>query len=385
MANTLTNLTPDLYAALDRVSRELVGMIPAVSRDSGVERAAKDQTVRSFVAPAASAADISPGQQAPNTGDQTFANKTISISKARAVPIRWNGEEQLAMNTGPGYNLMFQDQVVQAMRVLVNEIEADLSGLHIYASNAVAPNGTYLFDAADYKDLAEVRKYLNVNGAPLMDRRLVLGNDAAYRLLGNAQNTAVDNAGEMDILKQGILARRFGLDIYESNQIVEDFAEGTGASATTDNAGYAVGATVITLDSAGTGTIVAGDAISFADDPNIYVVVSGDADVSGGGSITLAAPGLKVAMAAATKAITIVSSAQRNMAFSKDAIHLVTRIPAVPMGGDAADDSMIIQDPRSGLAFEVRAYREYRQVHYELGIAWGYSMIKPEHCVLLVD
>lgn len=237
MANTLTNLTPDLYVALDRVSRELVGMIPAVSRDSGVERAAKNQTVRSFVAPAASAADITPGQKAPNTGDQTFTDRTITISKSRACPIRWNGEEQVAMNTGPGYNLMFQDQAVQAMRTLYNEVEADLCGLHTSASNGVDPNGTNLFDGADYKDLAECRKVLNVNGAPTMDRKLVLGNDAAFRLLGNAQNTAVDNAGEMDILKQGILARRFNFDIYESNQIVETFAEGTASSATTDNAG----------------------------------------------------------------------------------------------------------------------------------------------------
>ena len=385
MANTLTNLTPDLYAALDVVSRELVGLIPAVSRDSGVERAAKDQTVRSFVAPAASAADISPGQQAPNTGDQTFTNKTISISKSRACPIRWNGEEQMAMNTGPGYQSMFQKQAAQAMRTLVNEIEADLAGLHIEASNAADPNGTTLFDAANYKDLAEVRKILNANGAPMMDRKLVLNNTAAMELLGNATNTAVQNAGEVDMLQQGILAQRFGMDLYESNQLTESFAEGTASSSTTDNAGYAIGATVITLDSAGTGTILAGDCITIAGDANIYVVASGDADVSDGGTITLAAPGLKQAIAASTAAITVVSSAARNMAFSKDAIHLVTRLPAVPMGGDSADDSMIIQDPRSGLAFEVRAYKECRQVHYEVAIAWGYSVIKPEHLVLLVD
>ena len=37
--NTLTDLIPDLYAALDIVSRELVGMIPAVTFDGGVSRA----------------------------------------------------------------------------------------------------------------------------------------------------------------------------------------------------------------------------------------------------------------------------------------------------------------------------------------------------------
>jgi hypothetical protein len=80
---------------------------------------------------------------------------------------------------------------------------------------------------------------------------------------------------------------------------------GTAAGATTDAAGYAIGVTTLTLASAGTGTILAGDAITLAGDPNIYIVAIGDTDVSNGGTIVLASPGLRTVLSAATKAITI--------------------------------------------------------------------------------
>src|SRR5574343_738739 len=99
MANTLTNLIPELHENLDVVSRELVGFIPAVTLDAQASRAAKDQTVRTFVAPAVSAGDISPGVTPPNDGDQPMGNVTLAITKVRRVPIRWNGEEELA--SGP--------------------------------------------------------------------------------------------------------------------------------------------------------------------------------------------------------------------------------------------------------------------------------------------
>ena len=73
MANTLTNLFPDLYEGLDVVSRELTGLIPSVSMDNRVERAALNQTVRVPITQSQTAADNTPAVTPPDTGDQTSA------------------------------------------------------------------------------------------------------------------------------------------------------------------------------------------------------------------------------------------------------------------------------------------------------------------------
>lgn len=383
MASTITNLIPDLYNAMDVVSREMVGFIPAVSSDMTFERAAVGQTVRSPVAPASTASDITPAVDSPDDGDQTIGNADMTITKARRVPVRWNGEQSLGLNnSGPGVVSIMQNQFAQAMRTLVNEVEADLGALHVNASRAYGTAGTTPFGTAgDFTDASNAMKILKDNGAPLMDNQLVIDTSAGANFIG--KQARVDYSGDDNIQRQGILLPLAGFDLRESAQILTP-AKGTGASATTDNAGYAVGATVLTLASAGTGTIIAGDVVTFAGDGNKYVIASGDTDVSDGGTITLAAPGLRVAMSAATKAITVVAAAARNMAFSRSAIALATRAPALPEAGDSAVDRQIITDPRSGLSFEISQYMQYRQVQYEVALAWGVKAVKPEHINLLL-
>ena len=382
--NTITNLIPDLYTALDVVSRELVGLIPSVSSDMTFERAAVGQTVRSPVAPASTASDITPAVTPPDDGEQTIGNVNMTITKARRIPVRWNGEQSLGLdNNGPGRKNLMIDQFTQAMRTLCNEVEADLAAQHIYASRAYGTAGTTPFGTAgDFTDASNVVKILKDNGAPVGGGvSLVIDTTAGAKMIG--LQSRYDIAGDTAMQRQGIILSKAGMDLRESAAIVTSVA-GTGASATTNNAGYAVGATTLTLASAGTGTILAGDVISFAGDTNKYLVVSGDADTSNGGTITIATPGLRVAMSTATKAITIVAAAARSMAFTRNAIALATRAPALPVEGDSASDREIITDPRSGLSFEVAMYKQYRQVQYEVSLAWGVKTVKPEHFALLL-
>jgi hypothetical protein len=383
VANTLTNLIPSVYSALDVVSREMVGMIPAVTRDPTTERAAVNQTVYSFVAPAATATDITPGVTPPDDGDQTIGSVSLSITKARRVPFRWNGEQTKGINNGgPGVTAIQGNQIAQAIRTLTNEMEADLCGLYNVASRAYGTATTQPF-ASDLSDIAQARKILVDNGAPISELQMVLDTGAGAKMRSLGQLTKANESADTGLLRQGLLQQLQGFDIRESAGIKRP-TSGTGASGTTNTAGYAVGATTITMASAGTGTVLAGDVITFAGDTNKYVVVTGDADISNGGTLVLAAPGLRQAIPASATAFTVVAISARNMAFARTAIVLAARLPALPDGGDVALDRTTVVDPRSGFAFELAMYAQYRQMQYEISAAWGVAMIKAEHAAILL-
>lgn len=378
MANTLTNLIPEVYSALDVVSRELVGFIPAVTRDPMTERAAVNQTVRSFVAPAVTASDVTPGVTPPDDGDETIGNVSLTITKARRVPIRWNGEQSLGVNNGgPGQRAILQAQIQQAIRTLTNEMEADLAGLHIASSRAYGTAGTTPFGTAgDYTDASNARKILVDNGAPTSDMHLVMNTAAGANLRGKQGGRGVDAEGDSRLLRQGVLLDVHGFALRESAQVITNTA-GTGASYLI-NGTLAVGATTITVDT-GSGTVLAGDIVTIAGDTNKYVV----ATALSGGSFTIGAPGLLKAPAD-NAAVTVVAAAARNMAFARSALILATRAPALPEGGDSAVDRTLITDPVSGITFELAMYAQYRQMQYELSAAWGVKCVKPEHTAILL-
>lgn len=382
MPNTLTNLIPSAYRALNVVSRELVGFIPSVQLDPSAEMLAVGQTIYIPQAPVNSAGkDITPAMAFPTAAYQTIGSKSHSLTKQRAFPFSWQNEERKALDAGPGYLSINEQQIAQAIRACVNEMEVDIA---VAAKNGASRAfGATAGTAPVLTDWAQAKKILDDNGAPSTDRTSVFDTTAGVALRSTSNLYKVNEAGDGgSLLRQGLLGNLFGFNLRESAQI-QSTTKGTAASATTDNAGYAVGATVLTLASAGTGTILAGDIITFAGDSNKYVVASGDADVSTGGTITLAEPGLRVAMSAATKAITVFGTSARNTAFSRNAILLSTRLPA-SVSGDLATDRQVITDPVSGISFELSMYPGDRMVHYEVAACWGVTVIKPEHLAIIV-
>lgn len=388
MANTLSTLIGPLYETLDTVSREFVGFIPGVTRDNGnFARAAIGQVVTSFTTPTVAASDVVPGVTAPNDGDQVFGQVNLTISKSRRVPVRWNGEETMALNnSGPGQRPILMQQMMQAFRALTNEVESDLSSVATKAaSRAAGTAGTTPFGiASDLSDFAQTAKILDVNGAPLGQRQMVLNSNSMANLRGKQSVLfRVNEAGTEELLRNGIIGRVEGFDLHYSTGI-KAVTKGSGTGYVT-TATLPVGSTAIPLGS-GTGTVNIGDVVTFAGDSNQYAVIGGGGTAAS--SITLSSPGLLLALASGS-AMTIGASYTPNVAFTSDALLLATRMPAKPVDldgtpGDMADDSIMIVDPFSGLAFEISVYKQYRQIHFEVALAWGVAAIKSEHIALLL-
>ena len=377
MANTLTDLIPHAYAALNVISRELIGFIPGAMRNGTFDRAAIGQSVIVPVVPGANVSDITASMTVPNPTDQTIDNATMKVVKSRAAEFGYTGVERMQLDSGPGFQTVQSQQILEGMRALANEIEGDLAEeAALSSSRAYGIAGTAPF-ATTIKDSAQVRKILDDNGAPMSMRQLTVDTSAGAALRSLNQLNRINEAGETTMLRQGSLGELHGSMYRESGQAYSH-TKGAGSGYLV-KATHAVGATSIELDT-GAGTVLIGDIVTFANDTNKYVVSKG---IAAPGTIEINKPGL-VKAAANNVAMTIGDSYTANVNFTSGSLMLATRLPDLPKEGDIALDRFPLMDMRSGLVFELSVYPGYRKNRYEVGLSWGVKGIKPEHSAILL-
>ena len=379
MANVLTDLAADIYRAADIVGRELVGFIPASTVNASDEQVAVGQNVRSFATPSATAVTISPSMTIPEGTDQTLTNKTLTLTNQRGVQIPYTGEDVRFLDGGAGYETVYGAQIQQAMRTLVNEMEADLAEeAYKNASRAVGTAGTTPF-GSNFNTVAEARQILADNGMPTNDGRtsLVMNTAAGTNLRNLSTLNQVNTSGDIELLRRGTMMDLMGVMLKESGQ-VQDHTKGTGTSYLVNNASAAIGDTTIPADG-GSGTVLAGDVITIAGDTNKYVVNT----ALTGGNIVIGDTGLRVAVAD-NAAITVGNNYTANIMMHQAGMELVMRAPAKPVGGDAAEDVLIIQDPTSGLVFEVAVYKGFNKAMIQVGAVWGYKAWNSDAIAILM-
>lgn len=386
MANVLTDLAADIYKAADIVGRELVGAVPSVTINGGTERAAFGDTVRShFTRKSTINTSYTPSMTIPEGDDQTVDNKTMTIDKVANVQIPWTGEDIRHVNNGAGFETIYGDQIAQAMRGITNAIETELcSVVYKGASRAYGTAGTTPF-GSNFNDVAEIRQILVDNGMPTDGQTtLVLNTAAGTKLRNLAQLQKANEAGGDTLLRQGALLDLQGIMLKESAGVASH-TKGTGASYLIDlTAGYGADDKTIHVDT-GTGTFVAGDVITVADDPAAgkYIVGTGFAG-DGDGDVVLNSGLPSDASLANNKAVTIGNSYTANFAIHRQAAELVVRPPDQPFGGDAAVDRMTVQDPFSGLVYEVAVYKGYGKTMIDVTTFYAAKVWKNDFAAVLM-
>jgi hypothetical protein len=373
--NALNNLAADIYKAADIVGRELVGFIPSATiNGDATTRAAKGDTIRShFTRTPTVNTSFAPSMTIPEGTDQTVDNKTMTIDTYASVQIPWTGEEIKHVNNGSGFETIYGDQIKQAIRALCNKIEVDLfTATYKGASRAVGSAGTTPF-GSNFDVIAEARQILVDNGAPIDNQITAVLNTAAGTKLRNlASLQQVNTSGSTDLLRQGTLLDLQGVMIKESAGVTSH-TKGAGSSYVTNGVQSKDSLSVVVKT--GSGTVLSGDVVTFAGDTvNKYVVGTG---IAAPGTLSLNESGLRVQLADAN-AMTIGNSYTPNVVFHKQAVELGIRPPAMPNGGDSAVDMMTIQDPNSGLVFEVAVYKGYMKTMIEIRCLYGVKVWKPD-------
>ncbi len=113
-----------------------------------------------------------------------------------------------------------------------------------------------------------------------------------------AGNNYVTNASDVGLVAGDLVVHMDETDLVTNLLSVVTAAKGTAVGATC-SAIEPIAETSIALSSAGTGSILIDDIITFDNDTTEYLVTTGDADVSGGGTLVIT-PGLVVATAVGT-------------------------------------------------------------------------------------
>jgi hypothetical protein len=374
MSNVLTALQPTLFSVAQEVSAEPFGAVSAINMSFDSKGVAKGDKVKVPVAPTAAGEDFTPAATSSTGAGATASDVEVEITKSRKATMHLTGEQIRSLENGDNYNEWVRQMLAQRMRTLRNEAEQDaFAAIYKGASRAVGTAGTNPFASA-LTPLADVRKILRDNGAPMADLQFIGDTTSEANLLKLGVVLDASVAGSDEERRAGIIRRQYGFEMRTS-AAAELHTKGTGTSYQTA-AAESAGDTSIALDT-GTGTIIAGDVVTFAaDSVNKYVVN----DAFAGGVLGIGRPGLLVDIPD-NNALTVGANYTPNVAFERSAVVGVARPPLIPANPTI---SQIAISDGSGLTYLLLDIAQYGQRTWELHLAWGFKAVQSEHIAILM-
>lgn len=215
-----------------------------------------------------------------------------------------------------------------AMDAVAQKVDAFIAqtGAEGFAPNYVGGEGS---DPSTVLHIVAARKKLQDQGAPLQDRVSVISTQAEASFLALDQFTSADYEPSNNAIKNAILGRKYGIDLY-SDQNVDGLSLGDASvEATALAAATVIGESTVSMDKGGanaTGTIPAGSRFTVAGDLQVYTVTADS--VAAAGPFTVAiTPASKLVIADAA-AVTWKAASKGNLLYVRNSLASAIVAPA---------------------------------------------------------
>jgi P22 coat protein - gene protein 5 len=370
-----TNILGTTVAMGLKTLREKLALVFIANRnyENEITAAKRFATVNVAVPAAVATRTVAPDVVPPAVTAVTPTSIPVTLSQWKEAPFAMDdkGLQQVDRNVIPM-------QASEAAKALANGIEDYLWSLTPAFYGFAGSSGVTPFQT----DLSAYLDARNVGNKQLMDmdpRFVVLSSDAEAAALGLRAFQDASFRGDTAGITEGVIGRKLGA-LWVMSQRVPTHTAGTGSGYLVNNgAGYAVGIKTITVDT-GTGTLLAGDIISFAGHSNTYTVVS----TVGGGTVTSITfePGLVVAIAD-NEAITKRASFVENLLIQRDALSYAmaplqdaVQVPGATLQAVAIDEA-------SGLSLRLEVSRQHRQTQWSYDALYGGTAVRANAAVFI--
>lgn len=377
MPNSLANLTPQILADILSVLRENSVMPRLVNNSYSPEAAARGSTIDINDLADLETYDITPGATpAPGViSDIEATKKQIVLDQFKGVTFVLTDKEIYEIQNGTRPRA-----IEKAVKSLANTIDLSILNLYKEVYNFVGSAGTTPFGTST-KEAQDAARVLTTNLADKDMRRLVLDEFAYANALGLDVLQKVNESGNSEALREGMITRALGFDWFEDQNVPTHTSTATGTYAI--DATAAVGATSIVVDDGAGAAPTApavGDIFTIAGDPQNYVVTSVTAATPTANETTLGvSPAIQVQAVDGTLLTfqTTAATAQvTNLAFHMEAFAFASR----PMLDLETPGSLIqtLNDPISGLSMRYEIQREWKRTVFSIDCLYGVKAIRPQ-------
>lgn len=348
-----------------------MSIMPRLVNNSYSDLAArKGDTIDVPISSSIQAVAVTPAATAPDPGDTTPTSVPIAMDQWFEAAFELSDKDMLEAE-----DMIMPMQASEAIKALANNVDNYLLGLYTQFFGVAGDPSVVAFSDGTAKDATDMKKVLSNQLTPIDDRWAVTdANVEASAMNVRAFQDLSWNGSPQGII-DGELNRKMGFGWW-MDQNIPTHTAGTGSGYLVDGA-FPVDSTSIDVDT-GTGTIVVGDILTFAGDPQTYVATSA---LAAPGSVSIS-PALRAPLAG-SEAVSITASHVVNLGFHRDAIAFASRPLRRSKGG--AVESATAVDPISGLALRVEVTEEHKRQRFSYDILYGANVVRPEFGVRLLS